>query len=45
MKQNSPIHMEAMRLQKALSVAQKKLDISENLIDDSRQNPSIRIKD
>jgi hypothetical protein len=45
MKQNSPGHMEAMRLRKALSAAQKKLVISEKLIDDLRQGPSIRIND
>jgi hypothetical protein len=45
MKQNSPAHMEAMRLQKALSAARKRLDISEKLIDDLRQDPSIRVKD
>jgi hypothetical protein len=39
MKQNSPAHMKAMRLRKALSAAQRKLDISEKLIDDLRQDP------
>jgi hypothetical protein len=32
--QNFRAHMEAMRLRKALSATQKKLDISEKLIDD-----------
>jgi hypothetical protein len=33
-KQNSPVHMEAMRLRKALSAVQNKLDISEKFVDD-----------
>jgi hypothetical protein len=45
MKQNSPAHMEAMSLRKALSAAKKELDISEKLIVDFRQDPSIRVKD
>jgi hypothetical protein len=45
MKQNSPAHLEALRLRKALSAAQKKFDISEKLIDNLRQDPSIRVKD
>jgi hypothetical protein len=45
MKQNSSAHIEAIRLRKALSAAQKKLDISEKLIDHLRQDPSIRVKD
>jgi hypothetical protein len=40
MQQNSPGHMEATRLRKTLSAAQKKLDISKKLIDDLRQDPS-----
>jgi hypothetical protein len=43
MKQNSPAHTEAMRLQKALSAAQKRLDISEKFIDDLQQDLSIRV--
>jgi hypothetical protein len=34
MKQNSPAHMEVMTVRKALSAAQKKIDISEKLTDD-----------
>jgi hypothetical protein len=45
MKQNSPTDLEVMRLRKALSAAQKKIDISEKLINDLRQDPSIRVKD
>jgi hypothetical protein len=45
MKQNSLAHMEATRLRKALSAAQKNPDISKKLIDDLRQDPSIRGKD
>jgi hypothetical protein len=39
MKEGSPAQMEAMRLRKALSAAQKKLDISEKFIDDLLQDP------
>jgi hypothetical protein len=45
MKQNPPAHVKAMTLRKALSEAQKRLDISEKLIDDLRQNQSIKAKD
>jgi hypothetical protein len=37
--------MEAMRLRKALSGDPKELDISEKLLNDLRQDPSIRVKD
>jgi hypothetical protein len=45
MKQNSPAHMEGMRLLKALLAAQKTLDIADKLIDNLRQDSSIRVKE
>jgi hypothetical protein len=39
MTQNTPAQVEAMQLRWALSAAQKKLDISEKLIDELQHDP------